>query len=181
MLVAIPGSSVTTFGVPLILAATPSVLRTAHGSAIQSGIDTILEKDIGCYMRVFVSVFLVLVTSSVLAAAPCSGVDRHFNSGLRASLSSAIAKQLDVGTVDVLQFFRVKSWSIVYIDTHQADPVFLFFEHNPVTSRYVTQWSGAATSEEENSIRDWTSKNAPGIPTRLAQCFAWYVTKGRDL
>jgi hypothetical protein len=39
---------------------------------------------------------------------------------------------------------------------------------------------GAATKFEEASIRNWAEKNAPGIPKRLARCFAWYVTKDRN-
>lgn len=81
--------------------------------------------------------------------------------------------------VDVLQSFKVDAWSIVYVDTHQADAAFLFYAKDPLTERYVTSWSGAAARQEERSIERWTRKNAPGIPLRLARCFAWYVTQGR--
>jgi hypothetical protein len=30
--------------------------------------------------------------------------------------------------------------------------------------------------DEEQEIRAWTLKNAPGIPRRLASCFTWHAT-----
>jgi hypothetical protein len=134
----------------------------------------------GIHMR-FVTVYLLVMLSSFAFAAPCSEVDRHLKNTARSTLITAIAKQLDVGTVDVLQSYRVNPWTIIYVDTHQADRVFLFFNGNPLTTHFITQWSGAAAYGEEQNINDWVLQNAPGIPARLAQCFAWHVTKDRDL
>jgi hypothetical protein len=83
--------------------------------------------------------------------------------------------------VDVLQSFQLGRWRILYVDTHQSDEAFLFYSSDPLTSPQVTSWSGAAQVGEERQIKDWTFKNARGIPSKLAGCFAWYVTKGRDL
>ena len=80
----------------------------------------------------------------------------------------------------MLQSFRVDGWSIIYVDTHQSDEAFLFYARDPLTSHYITLWSGAAASNEEETIKDWTLKNAPNIPLKLASCFAWHVTKDRD-
>jgi hypothetical protein len=44
----------------------------------------------------------------------------------------------------------------------------------------VTEWSGAATVFETSEIEQWILENAPGIPKRLASCFAWHVTLNRD-
>ena len=66
------------------------------------------------------------------------------------------------------------------VDTHQSDEAFLFYARDPLTSHYITLWSGAAASNEEETIKDWTPKNAPNIPLKPASCFAWHVTKDRD-
>jgi len=91
-----------------------------------------------------------------------------------------IAKQLHAQKVDVLQAFRFDGWTILYVDSHEADEAFLFYSHDPLHNRFVTIWSGAAATNEEQSIRAWTLKNAPGIPPKLASCFAWHVTSDRD-
>ena len=83
-------------------------------------------------------------------------------------------------SVDVLQSFRLGSWDIIYVDTHQTDEAFLFYPQDPSLGRYVTLWAGAAMHDEEREIRSWVLKNAPGIPGKLAACFAWHVTKHRD-
>ena len=86
-----------------------------------------------------------------------------------------------MSSVDVLQSFQLGRWSIVYVDTHESDSAFLFYSNDPRTSHYVTLWSGSAQNNEEQSIEDWAVKNAPGIPPKLAKCFAWHVTKDRNL
>jgi hypothetical protein len=49
----------------------------------------------------------------------------------------------------------------------------------PLKRHSVTEWGRAASEGEEKEIKDWTLKNAPGIPERLARCFAWHVTPDR--
>lgn len=98
----------------------------------------------------------------------------------KVALLSQIAKQLNASEVDVLQSFSYGTWSIIYADTHESDEIFLFYEGDPLSKSYVVLWSGAARIDEEQEIKDWAIKNAPGIPQELAACFAWYVMKGRD-
>ena len=129
-------------------------------------------------MRVILFVVLV-ITSFCVCASPCDSVDRVLTNKRKAVLVPAITKQLHVSSVDILQSFKFGAWTIIYVDTHEADEVYLFYAHNPLTSRYITMWSGAAAINEEQEIKDWTLKNAPGIPPQLANCFAWHVTKGR--
>jgi hypothetical protein len=124
-------------------------------------------------------VFSVSV-SAARAVSPCDGVDRSLTVEHRSAWAPEIAKQLSVSSVDVLQSFRVDGWNIIYVDTHQSDEVFIFYARDPLTSHYITSWSGAAASNEEETIKDWTLKNAPNIPLKLASCFAWHVTKDRD-
>jgi hypothetical protein len=117
------------------------------------------------------------------AASPCDGVDRSLPNERKAALAPQIAKQLakqlDTAKVDVLESFQFRGWSIIYVDTHVSDETYLFYAHDPFTSRYITLWGGAAANFEETEIRNWTLKNAPGIPPKLASCFAWHVTKDR--
>jgi hypothetical protein len=133
-------------------------------------------------MRKFLGALVVLsLSTACVRGSPCDGVDRTLTTERKASLAPEIAKQLSVSSVEVLQSFHSGSWSIVYVGTHQSDEVFLFYSHDPLTSRYIAMWSGAAASNDEQKIRGWTLKNAPGIPQDLASCFAWHVTKDRDL
>jgi hypothetical protein len=65
------------------------------------------------------------------------------------------------------------------VNTHETDDAYVFYSGDPLRSRYVTEWGGAATREEEQDIKAWAIKNARGIPRSLAGCFAWHVTKER--
>lgn len=131
-------------------------------------------------MRALPIIFL-LSTISVAHATPCDGIDRSLTPERRVALAPAIAKELSSRSLDVLQSFRSDSWSIIYVDTHEADRAFLFFDSNPLTGHYVTLWSGTARPTEEQEILNWATKYAPGIPSALARCFAWHVAKDRDL
>ncbi len=118
--------------------------------------------------------------SSAVQASPCDGVDRTLAASEVPGLSKSIATQLHVPEADVLQSFRDGRWQIVYVDTHRADEAFLFFAGAPSSHHYVTMWSGGASPNEERSIQAWAKSNAPGIPGRLAACFAWHVSQHRD-
>lgn len=123
----------------------------------------------------------LVATTSVACASPCDGVDRSLSKERSSKLAPVIAKQLHVASVDVLQSFGVGSWSVILVDTHESDEPFLLYAADPLGSQYITLWSGAATSDEEQRIMEWVIKNAPGIPLPLASCFARHVTKSRDL
>lgn len=114
------------------------------------------------------------------AAPPCDGVDRSLSAEHQAAWAPEIARQLEVKRVEVLQSFRYGGWSIIYVETFVSDEQFLFYAHDPLTSHYVTSWSGAAATFEEDEIGKWVLQNAPKIPLTLAKCFAWHVTNDRD-
>ena len=146
-----------------------------------SGIGTMAHNnkvDLRIARNVLVVAFVV-VAFGARAASPC--VDRSLTTERHAALAPAIAKQMHVPIVDVLKSFRFGGWSIIYVATHQADEAFLFYAHDPLRSHYVTLWSGRARLDEGQVIRKWVEKNAPGIPSKLAGCFAWHVTKDRDM
>ena len=123
---------------------------------------------------------LAVAVCPLWAASPCDGVDRSLAKNRKMALASAIAKQLNSERVDVLQSFREGKWSIIYVDSHDRDNGFLFYSDDPLKSRYITVWGGVALQSEEKEIRQWTLKNARGIPSRLAGCFAWHVTNNRN-
>jgi hypothetical protein len=123
-------------------------------------------------------VFGMALSGSVLAN-PCRGVNRHLSAHRALILNPIVAKQLGIPKAAVLQSFRLNAWNILYVETYQSDEAYLFFPSSPLSTRYVTVWGGDAMSSEEDDIRSWTIKNAPGIPDRLARCFAWHVTKDR--
>jgi len=117
--------------------------------------------------------------SGAWAASPCDGVDRSLPSERKDALAPVIAKQLSVARVSVNESMRFGGWSIIYVGTYESDDVFLFYAMDPLTVGPVTMWGGVALRSEERTIRIWTIKNAPGIPSKLASCFAWHVTKDR--
>ena len=132
--------------------------------------------------RAVTHVILVLLIAGLAqaASAPCAGVDRNIGIESKAKIERRIAKLFKVPKVEVLQSFRLGVWDILYVETYDSDEPFVFFRGDPFKTRYVTLWSGAAGYNEEEEIFDWTRKNAPGIPRRLARCFAYHVTKDRD-
>lgn len=121
----------------------------------------------------------LVVTPAVLASTPCIGMERKLVSERKTAVALAIAKQLKVPSVEVLNSFGVGNWLGVYVDTHQSDEVFLFFAADPVAASYASLWSGAARRDETPALKAWAEKENPGIPPALAMCFAWFVTSGR--
>lgn len=114
-------------------------------------------------------------------ATPCNGVDRQLIQNPKPALASSIAKQLEVKAVDLLQTYSYAGWTIVYVDTHVSDEPYLFYSGDPIQAKHpVTLWSGAATIFETSEIEQWVLQNAPGIPKKLASCFAWHVSLNRD-
>jgi hypothetical protein len=63
------------------------------------------------------------------------------------------------------------------VKTPDSHPPFLFFKDDPGKTRYVTLWSGMAAIFEKQAMKQWALDNAPGIPKKLAACFAWFVTQ----
>jgi hypothetical protein len=124
-----------------------------------------------------ISLFLLSIAS--LAKGPCGDVDRSISDEQKKQLALALAPQLKVEHVEVLQSYRYNEWSIIYVENYETANTFLFFNGNPLTQPYVATWSGVATAKEERKILQLVLKSAPGIPPELARCFAWHVTHER--
>lgn len=114
-------------------------------------------------------------------AVPCTGVDRQLTEERKAELAPVIAKQLNIESAEILQSYRYHDWYIIYVNTHVSDEAFLFYKGDPTKSRYLTTWGGGATRNEGPEITRWVHANASGVPGKLAACFAWHVTRDRDL
>ena len=110
-------------------------------------------------------------------AEPCTGVDRRLTSRRRRQLEVAIAKEQDRKTVKVFDSFKDEGWIILFTNASDGDEPYVFYSKDPLKGGHpVAKWSGAATIFETDEIAQWVKENAPSIPTRLANCFAWYVT-----
>jgi hypothetical protein len=92
-------------------------------------------------------------------------------------LAPAIGNQLNSKHAEIVKSFRFGGWSILYVSTGGADDAYGFYAADPLRNQYVTLWGGVALRDEETEIREWTRKNAPGIPATLARCLAWHVTQ----
>lgn len=135
-------------------------------------------------MRAFLwrpAVCIAALSFGVLANAktPCDEVRQQTSADRKTALQAAVAKQLKVSAVDLLAVFADGGWSILYVDTHQSDEVFLLYSTDPVRTPFLSMWSGAAMRNEGPAIEAWAQRNVSGIPQRLAACFAWYATVGR--
>ena len=128
-----------------------------------------------------VALALCFMCSCHALATPCSGVERTLTQERKGELSPAVATQLNIESAEILQSYHYHGWFIIYVETHVSDEAFLFYKGDPAKSRYLTTWGGSATKYEGAEIERWVRKNAKGIPTKLAQCFAWHVTRDRDL
>lgn len=125
--------------------------------------------------------FLLSLVVCNVYASHCDGVDRSLTEDRKNQLAPVIAKQLNVESAEILQSYRYRSWYIIYVNTLVSDEAFLFFSSDPTRSMYLTIWSGGAAVYEEPEIKKWVLNNAKAIPSKLAGCFAWHVTKARNL
>ena len=119
--------------------------------------------------------------SLAATASPCDGIDRALTEERKLELAPVIAKQIKVRSVDVLQLYRSENWHIIYAKTPVSENAFFFFKSDPLKSPYLVAWGGQARPDEEAEITKWIRSKAKGIPPRLAKCFAWHVTKDRDM
>jgi hypothetical protein len=130
-------------------------------------------------MRIAVALLSVFLSTSVLAE-PCTGLDRTLTAERKITVASALAAQLKSSKVDILNVFGNGNWTILYVNTHISDETFFFYPDDPAKTGYVTMWSGAAALDEGPVLRQWALENARGLPPALAECFAWFATKGRQ-
>jgi TctA family transporter len=135
-------------------------------------------------MSAFLSLLAIFTGSLALgvvanAKMPCDRIKQQLSIDRQKFLQTSVAKQLNASTVELLAAFASGGWSVLYVDTHQSDEVFLFYSTDPANTSFLNMWSGAAMRNEAPAIESWAIKSTPGIPKALAGCFAWYATAGR--
>lgn len=114
---------------------------------------------------------------SWIRATPCDGVERGLSARRRDQLRVAIAKEQKRKNVKVFESFKSDGWFVLFTDASDGDEPYLFYSSDPATGSHpVTEWSGAATIFETSEVAQWEKDHAPGIPARVANCFAWHVT-----
>lgn len=127
--------------------------------------------------KIITLLLIAIIHLGCTAQESCKQVDRSLTSTQKLLLAPVIAKQLGVPKTNILESFRLNEWSVIFVDTHQSDEVYLFYAHDPMKSKFITMWSGAARSDEGPAIKDWVIKNAKNIPDGLASCFAAHATE----
>jgi hypothetical protein len=120
---------------------------------------------------------ILLLASASLFAGEWSDIDRKLPKNWEVKLAPTIAKHLHLEKAAVIGSFRFKGWSIIHVGTYVDDDRFLFFNGDPFTTIPVTEWGGAAGSDETNEVKAWVIQHAKGIPDHLASFFAWHMTK----
>jgi hypothetical protein len=121
------------------------------------------------------------------AANPCDGLEKNVSPAQEQALAPVIAEQLNdhkspetaslqhVKTANVLSSLQFGSWSVLYVDTGVSDEGYLFYSTDPLKKHFLTLWAGGARIGDDQLIKEWEIKSMPGIPDKLASCFAWHV------
>jgi len=123
---------------------------------------------------------ILLLSSSSLSSGEWSDIEKKLPQSWAKKLPPRIAKQLNLDKVALVEVFRLKGWAIIHVGTYVDDDRFLFYKGDPLEASAITEWGGAAGSNETDEIKAWVVANAKGIPDRLASFFAWRVTKGHE-
>ena len=96
-------------------------------------------------------------------------------------LDRAAATALSLKDAVVRQVYSDGTWRILYATSSDAEGAYVFYSSLSQPARPVAIWAGAARADETADIARWVRGNAPGIPDRLADCFATYVTTRRRM
>jgi hypothetical protein len=139
------------------------------------------------WLKFTLSLSLIVLSFNVMAkdSSPCRGVSRDISTVEKSELVQPVTAQLknkdlngqNLKNIEILASFQYKKWQILYVNTFVTDEAYLFYSKNPRTQPYLILWAGAAAMDEEQEIFKWVRSKAKGIPSKLARCFSWHVTK----
>lgn len=124
--------------------------------------------------------------NSAKADSPCDGISRTITARQRAVWTPAVTRYWHkvsegrITEVDIDRSFRYGGWTILHTEVHVSEGGYDFYSGDPARTKPVTSFEGAATVDEGPEVEAEILKNAPGIPKKLVQCFAYYVTKVRS-
>lgn len=117
----------------------------------------------------------------LVEGSPCRGVDSSLKPDLRVKLEAAIAKQTGIAGIEVFQLLRLSGWTVIYSNAGAGDSPYYFYSTDPLAGSPPTAvWAGGAPIYEAGEVAVWVTENAPGIPRKLADCFAWRVILGSE-
>jgi hypothetical protein len=127
-------------------------------------------------VNIFKCLLLIFIFNGVaFSKNPCEETVVKLGSSEKIALENNIKRQLRVENVNVISFFKYNNSSVAYIETYDADEVFVFYIDDEFKSDYITMWSGGAYVSERKDIEKWAKENVPGISSELAKCFSWYA------
>ena len=127
-------------------------------------------------MKKIVFSLIFLFYSAISHSETCAGVVRKINESDKASIANMMAKTLKSKSAEIIEYMQVGTWRVIWVDTPDSEPGVFFFPEDPLKTKYVTVFGGAAVYGEEKEVIAWATKNANGIPSNLAACFAWRVS-----
>ncbi|EJM9603493.1 TPA: hypothetical protein ACN607_002891 [Escherichia albertii] len=130
--------------------------------------------------------FMLLISTSSFAKNPCAELKGvlpeaqviPFKKNIARQLSSEMSTVVDVNKLQILNYFELDKWSLVYVFTDVSDEAILIYKDNIVNADYVTLFSGGVSIEDD--MNQWIHQQTPDIPDRLAQCFIWFATYRTD-
>ncbi len=111
---------------------------------------------------------------------PCTGLDMPVPADWPA-MGKAIAKQLNVRSVEPIRYSALGIWRVFEVNTH-SDAVLVAFEAGQMRQPYVlgSTWNGSVAPPETSAgLRKWVHEKVPGMPPRLVDCLTWNLTKKR--
>ncbi|EOY1444561.1 hypothetical protein ACP1ZQ_001774 [Escherichia albertii] len=130
--------------------------------------------------------FMLLISTSSFAKNPCAELKGALPAAQVIPLKKNIVRQLssemstvvDVNKLQILNYFELDKWSLVYVFTGVSDETILIYKDNIINADYVTLFSGGVSIEDD--MNQWIHQQTPDIPDRLAQCFIWFATYRTD-
>jgi hypothetical protein len=118
-----------------------------------------------------------LSLTPALAATPCDGIWQH----PLAEAAAVLAAVPDLPRDPTYEHMQAGPWHIVWVEPVEAEAGAHFITTATTPPRHVETWGGVAGSDETAEVIAWAMALDPTISKPLAECFAWYVTLGRDM
>ncbi|MFA7400765.1 MAG: hypothetical protein WCZ98_09815 [Sideroxydans sp.] len=131
-------------------------------------------------MKIAIYIFSLLLSCNAFAS-PCDGVDFSISEKRKVQLAPYIAKQDNNNEkVEILKSYSFRGWHIFFVNRFVADEMYFFYSGEPSQSKYLSTWSGDTSDTNELEVKQYVISETKGIPSELAGCFAWRVTRGMD-
>jgi hypothetical protein len=114
-----------------------------------------------------------LACDPAIAGQACGGVDTRLTKQRRVDYGKLVAESLNQNvkpsTVDVYEFMRAGTWTMVYATIPVADPGYFFFDSSAGRPKFKDVWGGVAQKSDAPEIFKWATKL--GADKAIASCF----------